>query len=151
MFSKRKKVIQKIFSGDLKKKVLKILAGEKGLQKNFFQAISTWRKQKKSSQIFREVSGVFQQNFNSSKNSAVLEPRTGIFSKAWGFEAKVMGFKMCSRGLHLWFWLRLLRRAGIQCPLSTPLLLTFETYFLCPLGFIILRYRITLSYVVCKN
>ena len=47
VFSERKQVIQKFFSGDLKKKVLKILAGEKGLQKIFFQAISTWGKQKK--------------------------------------------------------------------------------------------------------
>ena len=33
-------------------------------------------KEKRCSQIFREVSGVFQRNFNCSKNSAVLEPRT---------------------------------------------------------------------------
>ena len=44
-----KNSIQKYFSGDLQKK-----------------------KQKKSSQIFREVCGVFQQNFNDSENSAVL-------------------------------------------------------------------------------
>ena len=71
-----------------------------------------WGKQKRFSQIFREVSGVFQQNFNCSKNSAVLEPRTGQFSRTWGFEAKAKDFKMCprgrprgqvrSRGLHLW-------------------------------------------------
>ena len=55
------------------------------------------------------------QNFNNSKNRAVLEPRTGQFSKTWGlkakdltFEAKVKDFKMCPRGqerprgLHLW-------------------------------------------------
>ena len=28
------------------------------------------------------------QNFNNSKNSAVLEPKTGQFSKTWGFKAK---------------------------------------------------------------
>ena len=44
---------------------------------NVFQAISNGRKQKLSSQIFREVSGVF----NGTKNSAVLEPRTGQFSR----------------------------------------------------------------------
>ena len=38
-------------------------------------------------QIFREVSGLFQRNFDCSKNSAVLERRTGQFSRAWGFEA----------------------------------------------------------------
>ena len=39
------------------------------------------RKTKKCSQIFRMVSGVFLQNFIGSKNSAVLEPRTGQFSR----------------------------------------------------------------------
>ena len=38
------------------------------------------------------------QNFNHSKNSAVLEPRTGQFSRTWGFEAKAKDLKMCSRG-----------------------------------------------------
>ena len=42
---------------------------------------SKWGKQKRCSQMFREVSGVFQRNFNCSKNSAVLEPRTGQFSR----------------------------------------------------------------------
>ena len=41
------------------------------------------------------------QNFNDSKNSAVLELRTGQFSRTWGFDAKTMDFKMCPRGLHL--------------------------------------------------
>ena len=86
---------------------------------------SKWGKQKRCSQIFCEVSGVFQRNFNCSKNSAVLEPRTGQFSRTWGFEAKAKAkdltfeakakakdFKMCPRGrprgqgrprgLHLW-------------------------------------------------
>ena len=66
---------------------------------------SNWGKQKNCSQIFREGSGVFQQNFNGSKNSAVLKPRTGQFSRTWGFEAK--NFKMCSRGLYLWLRIRL--------------------------------------------
>ena len=47
------------------------------------------------------------QNFNNSKNSAVLEPRTGQLSRSWGFEAKAKDFKMCPqgrpRGLHLCF------------------------------------------------
>ena len=90
-----------------KKKVFKI----------FFQAISKKGKQKRTSQSFREVSGIFQHNFNDSKNSAVLEPRTGQFSRTRGFEAKAKDltfeakakdFKMCPqgqghpRGLHLW-------------------------------------------------
>ena len=58
------------------------------------------------------------QNFNRSKNSAVLEPRTGLFLKTRGFEGKDLTFdtkaknvKMCPRssprgqgrprGLHL--------------------------------------------------
>ena len=58
------------------------------------------------------------QNFNNSKNTAVLEPRTGQFSRTWDleakakdltFEAKAKGFKICPRGqgrprgLHLWW------------------------------------------------
>ena len=58
------------------------------------------------------------QTFNSSKTSSVLEPRTGQFSRTWGFEAKakdftfdakVKGFKVCPRdqgrppGLNLWW------------------------------------------------
>ena len=42
------------------------------------------------------------QNFNNSKNSAVLEPRTGQYSRTWGLEAKAKDFKICPRGLHLW-------------------------------------------------
>ena len=42
---------------------------------------SNCRKPKRSPQIFHKVSGVFQRNFNCSKNSAVLEPRTGQFSR----------------------------------------------------------------------
>ena len=55
-------------------------------------------KQKRYLQIFRAVSGVFQQNFNGSKISAVLEPRTRQFLRTWGFEAKAKDFKMCPRG-----------------------------------------------------
>ena len=63
------------------------------------------QKKKRSSQNFSSA----PQNFNNSKNSAVLEPRTGQFSRTWGLEAK--DFKMCPRGqgrprgLHL-CWLR---------------------------------------------
>ena len=74
-----------------------------------FQAIST---KKRFPNKFSSTS----QNFNNSKNSAVLEPRTGQFSRTWDleakakdltFEAKAKDFKMCprgqgrSRGLHL--------------------------------------------------
>ena len=66
-----------------KKKVFKI----------FFQAIS------KKNGLEKNFSADLQ-NFNHSKNSAVLEARTGQFSRTWGFEAKAKDFKMCPRGLH---------------------------------------------------
>ena len=56
-------------------------------------------KTKRFLQIFREVSGVFQQNFNGSKNSAVLEPRTGQFSRTKGFEAKAKDLRLRGQGL----------------------------------------------------
>ena len=68
-----------------------------------FQAISTKKR-------FPKNFSSAPQNFNISKNSAVLEPRTGQFSRTWGleakakdltFEAKAKDFKMCPRGLHL--------------------------------------------------
>ena len=75
-----------------------------------FQAISTKKR-------FPKNFSSSPQNFNNSKNSAVLEPRTGQFSRTWGleakdltFEAKAKDFKMCPRGqgrprgLHLWSW-----------------------------------------------
>ena len=85
-----KKVFKNFFQAISKKK-------REGL-KNIFQAISKGEKQKKSLQIFRKVSSVFQQNFKGSKTSAVLEPKTRQFSRTWGFEAKAKDFKMCPRG-----------------------------------------------------
>ena len=89
---------------------------------------SKWGKQKKCSQIFREVSGVFQQNFNCSKNSAVLGQTTVQFSRTWGFEAKAKDFKMYPqgqgrpRGLLLWLGscIELFRCVLISLILSTP-------------------------------
>ena len=62
--SPKKKGLHKNFSGDLQKK---------GLTK-IFQAIST---KKRFPKYFLSA----PQNFNISKNSAVLEPRTGQFSR----------------------------------------------------------------------
>ena len=63
----QKKSLQKFFSGDLKKKGLQnFFSSGKGLQKFFFRR-SPLENKKRSSQIFREVFGVFQQNFNGSK------------------------------------------------------------------------------------
>ena len=80
VLSKKKKRLHKNFLGDLQKK---------RFPKNFSSA---------------------SQNFNNSKNTAVLGPRTGQFSRTSGLEAK--DFKMCPRGrprgqgrprgLHLW-------------------------------------------------
>ena len=54
---------------------------KKKVFKNFFSAIS--KKNGLEKHFLADL-----QNFNHSKNSAVLEPRTGRFSRTWGFEAK---------------------------------------------------------------
>ena len=102
---KKKKGLHKNFSGDLKKKKKK-KKKKKGLHK-IFQAISTKKR-------FPKNFSTAPQNFNFPKNSAVLEPRTGQFSRTWGLEAKAKAkdFKICPRGrprgqgrprgLHLW-------------------------------------------------
>ena len=59
---------------------------KKGLHKNFSGDLH------KKTQNFSSS----PQNFNNSKNSAVLEPRTSQFSRTWGLEAK--NFKMFPRG-----------------------------------------------------
>ena len=65
-----------------------------------FQAISTKKR-------FPKNFSSAPLNFNNSKNSAVLEPRTGQFSRTGGleakakdltFEAKAKDFKICPRG-----------------------------------------------------
>ena len=88
----KKKVFTKIFQAISKKKVFA----------KIFQAISTKKR-------FPKNFSTAPQNFNNSKNSAILEPRTGQFSRTRGlkakdltFEAKAKDFKMCPRGLHLW-------------------------------------------------
>ena len=63
---KKKKGLHKNFSGDLQKKKKK----KKGLH----QAISTKKR-------FPKIFSTAPQNFNFPKNSAVLEPRTGQFSR----------------------------------------------------------------------
>ena len=74
-----------------------VLSKKKGdLQKKkvftkIFQAISTKKR-------FPKNFSTAPQNFNFPKNSAVLEPRTGQFSRTWGLEAKAKDFKICPRG-----------------------------------------------------
>ena len=63
---RKKKDLQKIFSGDFPKK-------KKVFTKNF-QAISTKKR-------FPKNFSSAPQNFNNTKNTAVLEPRTGQFSR----------------------------------------------------------------------
>ena len=93
---KKKKGLHKKFSGDIQKKK------KKKFFTKIFQAISTKKR-------FPKKFSSAPQNFNNSKNSAVLEPRTGQFSTTWGLEAKAKDFKMCPRGqgrprgLHLWW------------------------------------------------
>ena len=71
-----KKGLQRFFSGDLKKKVFKNFFQAKKVFKNFFSCDLYLRKPKKRSlQIFRKVSGIFQRNFNGSK--IVLSSRRG--------------------------------------------------------------------------
>ena len=79
----------------LKKKVFKKVSGDLKKKKRIFRPTP-----KKGVQKF--FSGDLQ-NFYNSKYCAVLEQRTGQFSKTWGFEAKAKVFKMCPRGLHLWW------------------------------------------------
>ena len=89
--SPKKKIFTKIFQAISKKK--KVFT-------KTFHAISTKKR-------FPRNFSSPPQNFNDSKNSAVLEPRTGQFSRTLGleakaknltFEAKAKDFKMCPRG-----------------------------------------------------
>ena len=84
-----------------------VLSKKKKKKKVFtkiFQAISTKKR-------FPKNFSTAPQNFNFPKNSAVLEPRTGQFSRTWGLEAKAKAkdltfeakakakdFKICPRG-----------------------------------------------------
>ena len=80
-----------------------VLQKKKGLQ-NFFSGDLYLRKPKKRSlQIFRKVSGVFQRNFHGSKIVLSSSRGQGNF-RGLEFEAKAKDFKMCPRGLHLWMF-----------------------------------------------
>ena len=68
VLSKKKKSLHKNFSGDLKKKK------RKKVFTKIFRAISTKIR-------FPKNFSSAPQNFNNSKSSAVLEPRTGQFSR----------------------------------------------------------------------
>ena len=124
---KKKKVFTKIFQAISKKKIKK---KKKKVFTKIFQAISTKKR-------FQKNFSTAPQNFNIPKNSAVLEPRTGQFSRTWGLEAKAKAkdltfeakakakdFKMCPRGrprgqgrprgLHLWLEVPLSSKPPLQ-------------------------------------
>ena len=64
----KKKRSSKIFFRRSQKKGLQnFVSGEKGLQKFFFRRSLLEETKKRSLQIFRKVSGVFQRNFSGSK------------------------------------------------------------------------------------
>ena len=77
----QKKRSSKNFLKQSQKKVFRNFFRRKSLQKFFFRRFPLEENKKRSTQIYCEVSGAFQQNFNGSKNSALLEPRTGQFSR----------------------------------------------------------------------
>ena len=83
VFSKKKGGFQKIFSGDLKKKTFK----------NFFQAISTKSGLEKNFQAIYKILTIQKIVLSSSRGQ-------GNFR---GLEAKAKDFKICPRGLHLWY------------------------------------------------
>ena len=78
---KKRKFSKKIFKQSHKKGLQKFFSGEKGLQKFFSDNFHLRKTEKGLRKFFCEVSGAFQQNFNRLKYSALLEPRTGQFSR----------------------------------------------------------------------
>ena len=100
-----------------KKEIFFRRSPKKKVFKNFCHAILLKETQTRSSQIFREVSGVFQHNFTVQKIVLFSSRGLGNF-RGQGFKAKDLtfeakDFKMCPRGhprgqecpwgLHLWY------------------------------------------------
>ena len=77
----KKKKSSKIFFRRSQKKVFKNFFRQKSSSKNFFQVISTWGNQKKVFADFPQGFWRFPTKFQRFKDSAVLEPRTGQFSR----------------------------------------------------------------------
>ena len=76
-----------------------VLSKKKRSSQKFF-----WRSPPKN--VFQTIFQALHKILTIQKNSAVLEPRTGQFSRTWGLETKDLtfeakDFKMCPRGLHL--------------------------------------------------
>ena len=89
-----------------------VFSKKKRLSKIFFRRSLLEETKKKVFEDFPQGFWRFPTKFQRFKNSAVLEPRAGQFSRTWGFETKAKDFKMCPRGrsrgqerprgLHLW-------------------------------------------------
>ena len=131
---KNNKGLHKNFSGDLKKKKKK-----KKVFTKIFQAISTKKR-------FPKNFSRPPQNFNIPKNSAVLEPRTGQFSRTWGLEAKAKDFKMCPRGLHLWLYV-------LSYPFipTNPLLATMRFFLLFSFFFLLFSSEILYALLLLNH
>ena len=78
----------------------KIFFRRKRSLENFFRQSLLEETKKKVFANFPRGFWHFPKKFLRFKNSAVLEPRTGQFSRTWGFQAKAKDFKMCPRGRH---------------------------------------------------
>ena len=77
----QKKILKNFFQAMLKKGLQKLFPGEKGLQKIFFRRSLLEKTKKKVFADFPQGFWRFPTKFQRFKNSAVLEPRTGQFSR----------------------------------------------------------------------
>ena len=99
VFSKKKRSSKICFRRSQKKtRSSKFFSGEKGFQKFFVRRSLLEETKKKVFADFPRGFWRFPTKFQWFKNSSVLEPRTGQFSRTLGFEAKAKDFKMCPRG-----------------------------------------------------
>ena len=72
---------------------------KKKVFKNLFQAISQRGKRKKSSQIFRELFGVFQQTFNDSKKQCCLRAENRAIFEDLRLRGQGQGVDLRGQGL----------------------------------------------------
>ena len=79
ILKKKKKKVFKIFFRQSQKSLQNFFSCKKGLQKLFFRRSLLEETKKRSLQIFRKVSGVFQRNFNGSKIVLSSSRGQGIF------------------------------------------------------------------------
>ena len=79
--SKKKKVFKIFFQAISKKSLQNFFSGKKGLQKFFFKQSLLEKTKKKIFADFPQGFWRFPTKFQRFKNSAVLKPRTGQFSR----------------------------------------------------------------------